>query len=112
MSPKANDTLMAMAIRNVGMRKAFKAMLYLAQWGIAYEAEGPMTPEQLSEWWKESRATSFGNQAKFREAFPGEQTPERLWTVAQVERATRRNQKEVLAQLTSAPWSPPEGRLL
>lgn len=41
-----------------------------------------LTPEQYAEWWKDSRATAYRQQANFREAFPGESTPDRLLDIA------------------------------
>lgn len=111
MSPR-QVTLTELAIRNAGVRKGFHALMYIAQWGIAHDAdESVVTADQLAVWWKESRATSFRNQAHFRLAFPDEATPERLWELAAIEKASRARQKEVLAELSSTQWLPPSGQL-
>ena len=112
MSPR-QVTLTELAIRNAGVRKGFHALMYIAQWGIAHDAdESVVTADQVAVWWKEHRATSFRNQGYFRLAFPEESTPERLWALASIEKATRARQKEVVAQLSSTPWQPQPGRLL
>jgi len=38
----------------------------------------PPPLEEYADWWRESRSTVFRLQARFREAFPGETTPQRL----------------------------------
>lgn len=36
------------------------------------------TIEEYGDWWKQSRSTSYREQALFRQAFPSEETPDRL----------------------------------
>jgi hypothetical protein len=72
-------TLQHAAGRNVGQVKAAKVVAFIVQWAIAEEALGhPPTLDEYAEWWCESRSTVFRLQARFREAFPGETTPQRL----------------------------------
>jgi hypothetical protein len=67
------------AARNVGQVKAAKVVAFIVMWAIAEEALGhPPTLDQYADWWRESRSTVFRLQARFREAFPGESTPQRL----------------------------------
>ena len=48
-------------------------------WAIAEEALGhPPTLDDYADWWHESRSTVFREQARFREAFPSETTPQRI----------------------------------
>ncbi len=52
---------------------------FIVQWAIAQEAlDHPLTLDEYGEWWHASRSTVFREQARFREAFPGETTPQRL----------------------------------
>jgi hypothetical protein len=38
----------------------------------------PPTIEEYADWWGTSRSTAFREQARFRDAFPDETTPERV----------------------------------
>jgi hypothetical protein len=78
-SPKARTTLQQLAAANVGQVAGAKVVAFVVQWAIAEEALGhaPMLDE-YAEWWNASRSTVFREQARFREAFPGETTPQRL----------------------------------
>ncbi len=72
-------TLQEFAAKRVGAFKSARVIAFILSWGIAAEAVGhPLTLEEFADWWKESRSTSFREQALFREAFPGETTPQRL----------------------------------
>jgi hypothetical protein len=41
-----------------------------------------ITLQEYADWWKVSQPTSFREQKLFREAFPGESTPDRLLDLA------------------------------
>ena len=72
-------TLQEFVSKQVGLIKTARVITFILAWGIAAEAVGhPLTLEEYADWWKESRSTSFREQALFREAFPGETTPQRL----------------------------------
>jgi hypothetical protein len=72
-------TLQQAAAKNVGQVKGAKVVAFIVMWGIAEEALGhPPTLEEYATWWRESRSTVFRLQARFRDAFPGESTPQRL----------------------------------
>jgi hypothetical protein len=63
----------------VGQVKGAKVVAFIVMWAIAEEALGHSpTLDDYAEWWRESRSTVFREQARFREAFPGESTPQRL----------------------------------
>jgi hypothetical protein len=52
---------------------------FIVMWAIAEDALGHApTLDEYADWWRESRSTVFREQARFREAFPGETTPQRL----------------------------------
>jgi hypothetical protein len=54
-------------------------MAFVVCWAITEEALGhPPTLEEYGEWWRQSRSTIFREQALFREAFPGQSSPQRL----------------------------------
>ena len=72
-------TLQEFAAKNVGAIKSARVIAFVLSWGIAAEAVGhPLTLEEYADWWKDSRSTAFREQALFREAFPGEKTPQRI----------------------------------
>lgn len=79
MGQKNRVTLQHLAAKRVGQIKGGKVVAFIVMWAIAEEALGhPPTLEEYAEWWRESRSTVFREQARFREAFPGETTPQRL----------------------------------
>lgn len=83
----AGEPLLTIASRNVGLRRAFKALAFMAAWDRARRA---MLREEISlgeyaEWWKVSHGASYREQATFREAFPGETTPDHLLNLAETQ---------------------------
>ncbi len=72
-------TLLEHAVARQGLRKGAATMSFIVAWSIASTSEGgPITLEQYAKYWKESRATSFREQARFRECFPDEATPQAM----------------------------------
>jgi hypothetical protein len=75
----SRPTLQQLASARVGQTKGAKVVAFIVMWAIAEEALGhPPTLEEYAEWWRESRSTAFRLQARFREAFPTEATPQRI----------------------------------
>jgi hypothetical protein len=76
---KQRPTLQQLAAANVGQIASAKVVAFIVQWAIAQEAVGhPLTLDEYGDWWHASRSTVFREQARFREAFPTEATPQRL----------------------------------
>jgi hypothetical protein len=76
---KRRPTLQQLAAKRVGKTSGARVVAFIVQWAIAEEAVGhPLTLEAYADWWHASRSTVFREQARFREAFPGEATPQRL----------------------------------
>jgi hypothetical protein len=72
-------TLVQYAAKNVGTLQAYRAMTFVVAWAIVQESLGhPPTLEDYAEWWGETLRTAFREQERFRKAFPGETTPQRL----------------------------------
>jgi len=72
-------TLQQLAARHVGRLKSYRVVAFILCWGIAEDALGHSpTLEEYGDWWRESRATTFRQQALFRDAFPGESSPQRI----------------------------------
>jgi Zn-dependent peptidase ImmA (M78 family) len=67
------------------MRRAFKTLAFMAAWDVAREKmrRDAISLQEYAEYWNVSRSASFREQATFREAFPDEDTPERLLNLAQ-----------------------------
>ena len=79
MSPVKTKTLVKYAAAHVGALQAYRTVAYVVCWAIAEERLGhPPTLEEYAEWWGESLRTVFREQERFRNAFPGETTPQRL----------------------------------
>src|SRR5579875_2698198 len=81
----SGEPLLTIAGRNVGLRKAFQALTFMAAWDRARQAlrRETLTLDEYADWWKVSRATAHREQSRFREAFPGELTPEHLLDLAE-----------------------------
>ena len=80
-------TLLQLAVANGGLIKGYRAVGFILCWAIAEEMiSHPPTLDEYREWWKESRATAFREQAIFRECFPGETTPQRIVDAIKVRR--------------------------
>jgi hypothetical protein len=86
------EPLLTIAGRNVGLRQAFQALTFMAAWDRARKAllRENLTLEDYADWWKVNRRTAFREQARFREAFPGETTPDRLLDLAEGQWVERR----------------------
>ena len=78
------EPLLAIASRNVGVRRAIKAMTFMAAWDRARYAmrRETISLTEYADWWKVSHGSSYREQATFRQAFPGESTPDRLLDLA------------------------------
>jgi hypothetical protein len=81
------EPLLTIAARAVGLRKAFRVLTFMAAWDRARVAmrRQTLTLDEYAQWWKVSPATSYREQALFRECFPQESTPDRLLDVAAVQ---------------------------
>lgn len=82
---ETGEPLLTVAARQVGMRRAFRVLTFMAAWDRARKAmrRESISLEEYAEWWKVARRTSFDEQALFRQAFPDESTPDRLLDLAE-----------------------------
>jgi hypothetical protein len=100
------QTLAMIAAGRVGVIKSARVMAFMVQWQIAADDLGrEPTVEEYAEWWNSSRRTAFREQALFREAFPGENTPRRLLDLtahAWATRPSKRPSPKVLGDATIA----------
>jgi methionine synthase II (cobalamin-independent) len=69
-------TWIELAVRNVGILKAYTAMSWAYTWATAREAlKHDPSVEEVAAWWGQSVRTSYREQAAFRAAFPTLETP-------------------------------------
>lgn len=68
---------MELCLARGGVMKGSRVCAFIAQWAIASQAVGhAITLQEYAEWWRESRATAYREQQRFRELFPGLDTPQ------------------------------------
>jgi hypothetical protein len=81
----SGEHLLTVAAREVGLRRAIHVLTFMAAWDRARRAlrKQTLTLDEYRDWWRESERTAYRDQAKFREAFPGESTPDRLLDMAE-----------------------------
>lgn len=76
-------TIAELCVARAGILKGARVQAFIASWTIASQSMGkPITLEEYADWWKESRATAYRHQARFREVFPGLETPQPIANVA------------------------------
>jgi hypothetical protein len=88
----SGEPLLVIASRSVGLRRAFRVLTFMAAWDRARKAmrRESLTLLEYAEWWREANGTVYRHQALFREAFPGETTPDRLLDLAEGQWVERR----------------------
>lgn len=81
MTERAPDPLFVVLTRAVGLRKAIRLLLFITQWGYVQEFyRGPLKNlEEYAEWWHVNERNAYRDQKLFREAFPNDTNPNRLW---------------------------------
>lgn len=81
----SGEPLLTIAARQLGMRRAFRVLTFMAAWDRARKAmrKQTLTLHDYCEWWRETERTAYRDQALFREAFPGETSPDRLLDLAE-----------------------------
>lgn len=79
------EPLLTIAARAVGLRRAVRVLTFMAAWDRARRAtrKQSLTLQEYAEWWRETERTAYREQALFREAFPGELTPDHLLDLAE-----------------------------
>ena len=76
---KRREPLVVELIRAHGVGNAFRAATFIVSWAIAEDAtraEGPLSLTRYSEWWGQSRTTTWREQRSFEMCYPGQRTPE------------------------------------
>lgn len=105
---KRRVTILEAAVRRVGVLQGSRAVAVMVQWHTVRAAMGDEWPADgtvsdrvrvCADWWHVTERTAWNELRRFRAAFPGEETPERLMTAAQASWDERRG----VAGLGSAP---------
>lgn len=87
-------TWLDVAVHNVGLRLAVRALSWAYNWAVVREAiERDPTVEEVAEWWGMARRTAFRDQADFRRAFPTLESPAAIYSTDEA-RATMRRHAE------------------
>jgi hypothetical protein len=75
------DPLLVVLSRRIGPTRAMRVCSFVISWGYVYEKLGraPTSVEEYAELASASIPTAYRDQRLFREAFPGESTPSRIW---------------------------------
>lgn len=103
MSPEKVEPLVAIMLRRGGFVKTHRALLFLAQYGIAREDTGhEIGVGDVSRWWKQPRATTYRNRDAFRLCLGHDLEPEEVWQkckAVQRLRIEKRDTKKLMSQL-------------
>jgi hypothetical protein len=77
-------SLLQIARARVGVRRAYRVVTFMVCWNMARADLGvdELALDDYAEWWRVPERTAYREQALFREAFPGEVTPDRLLDAA------------------------------
>lgn len=73
-------SLLELCVRRAGgARKGARVGAFIAAWGICRDDLGRLpTVEEYAEYWKQSRASGYREQQRFRAAFPEFETPDAI----------------------------------
>lgn len=114
MSRKIGEpTVLAVLFVTGGVRKGYRAGLYLSCWLFASERRGhELSLEEYGEYFLKSRATCYRERGFLTASLPkgaeAEAVKHALWQHMQAQKASRkavRNEAEALAELSNLPWS-------
>ena len=87
-------TWLEVAVGTGGFRKGIKALVWAQVWGIARAGLGhDPSVDEVADWWRASRRTTFREQAAFRECFPMLDSPAPIVDDPEVRRAHARAAK-------------------
>ncbi len=104
MAAPKQDVLFVALARKVGLRNAYKVLLFIISWGTVYEAtDGPVgSIEDYARWWKQNERSAYREQQLFRKAFPSDDNPNRLWEQLRAQNPNSEKFHAAVKQLTAA----------
>jgi hypothetical protein len=98
--------------RKLGYRKGTKAAAFIVAWGLYSDSLGegePWSVEAYADYWRESHSTAYRELRVFREAFPEDSYPFRVWGVIRDSVEARRSGSVAVAVAQALPvegvWS-------
>jgi hypothetical protein len=72
-------TLVELCVARGGPLKGARVGAFIASWALASHAQGgPIGLDEYADYWAEPMSTAYRHQARFREMFPGQSTPQLL----------------------------------
>lgn len=113
MTAKRPVTLLEYLYREMGYRKGTRVAAFIVAWGIYADTldESVSVPGERRRregkrshmdgyisYWKMSRATAYRELAMFREAFPGDEYPDRVWALVTDAVGSRRSLSVAMAE--------------
>jgi hypothetical protein len=106
-------TILTVLFLTGGVRKGYRAGLYLSNWLLASQMIGhEASLEEYGEWWIKSRATCYRERGFLAASLPKGIEPgaveHALWLNLQSRKAGHKaatNEAEALAELSGLPWS-------
>lgn len=101
MTRKRPVTLVEYLFRSLGYRKGTKAAAFIVAWGIYADSVGDGERPGMhgyAKYWKQSVATSYRELEVFREAFPEDPFPDRVWAMIREHVETRKSRSVATAQ--------------
>jgi hypothetical protein len=106
-------TILTVLFLTGGVRKGYRAGLYLANWLLASQRIGhEASLEEYGEWWIKSRATCYRERGFLAASLPkgaeAGAVEHALWLNLQSRKASRKavtNEAEALAELSGLPWA-------
>lgn len=103
---KKAPTLLEVALRRVGLRKAYIALEFAVAWAIVEADLGrpPVTADEFGDWWQLSRSQSFRQQATFRETFPEFSTPSEMFAAVGV-KVQGQDRERATGEVFAARWA-------
>jgi hypothetical protein len=91
-----------MTARLGSVRKATKVAGFIASWGIAYEAlklGGAITIDEYADYWNVSRAKAFRDYQLYKQVWPRDFSPLRVWKWCKVHGVVSRDADVAAAQI-------------
>jgi hypothetical protein len=97
--------LVLFLVSKVGMRKAVKIVTLVAGWGmVARKLKREPTWPEYCAYWNESRATYWRDIKLFREVWPDDKSPQRVWEWCEKLVPARASKDETAAGLMVVSW--------
>jgi len=101
MTARRPVTLLEYLYRKMGYRKGTRVAAFVVAWGIYADTLGEDKRAHMDgyiKYWRTSRATAYRELSMFREAFPDDLLPDRVWSLVTGAVASRRSLSVAMAE--------------